>query len=175
MNAAATTLPSLTRERPEDADAVAALVLRAFGPGRYAKAAERLREGGAPDYELSFLAWDADRLVGCVQLWRVTVGGAPAILLGPIAVEPAYRHHGLGGALIDRACAAAAEAGHRLIVLVGDMPLFGPHGFAPAAKVVMPGPVDQRRVLARVLAPGAASAPQGLVTPDLKANHQPYD
>jgi predicted N-acetyltransferase YhbS len=155
MNAAVTSLPSLTRERPEDADAVAALVLRAFGPGRFAKAAERLREGGAPDYDLSFLAWDDDRLVGCVQLWRVTVGGAPAILLGPIAVEPAYRHHGLGGALIDRACAAAAEAGHHLIVLVGDMPLFGPHGFTPAPKVVMPGPVDQRRVLALTLVAGA--------------------
>ena len=86
-------------------------MLRAFGPGRYAKAAERLREGGAPDYHLSFLAREADRLVGCVQLWPVTIGGAPAILLGPIAVEPAYRHHGLGGALIERACAAAAEAG----------------------------------------------------------------
>jgi predicted N-acetyltransferase YhbS len=161
----ATPLPSLTRERPEDADAVAALVLRAFGPGRFAKAAERLREGRAPDYDLSFLAWDADRLVGCVQLWPVTVGGAPAILLGPIAVEPAYRRHGLGAALIDRACAAAAEAGHRLMVLVGDMPLFGPHGFTPAAKVMMPGPVDQRRVLALALAAGAEVDLEGLVAP----------
>jgi len=161
----ATPLPSLTRERPEDADAVAALVLRAFGPGRFAKAAERLREGRAPDYDLSFLAWDADRLVGCVQLWPVTVGGAPAILLGPIAVEPAYRRHGLGAALIDRACAAAAEAGHRLMVLVGDMPLFGPHGFTPAAKVMMPGPVDQRRVLALALVAGAEVDLEGLVAP----------
>lgn len=165
MNVAATTLPSLTRERPEDADAVAALVLRAFGPGRYAKAAERLREGGAPEYDLSFLAWEADRLVGCVQLWRVTVGGAPAILLGPIAVESDYRHHGLGAALISRACAAAAHAGHRLVVLVGDMPLFGPHGFRPAAKVAMPGPVDQRRVLALALAPGAEKELAGAVAP----------
>jgi predicted N-acetyltransferase YhbS len=165
MNTAATPLPSLTRERPEDADAVAALVLRAFGPGRFAKAAERLREGGAPDYDLSFLAWDGDRLVGCVQLWRVTVGGAPAILLGPIAVEPSYRHHGLGAALIARARAAVAEAGHRLIVLVGDMPLFGPHGFTPAASVVMPGPVDQRRVLALALVAGAEADLAGAVVP----------
>ncbi|HTX51452.1 MAG TPA: N-acetyltransferase [Caulobacteraceae bacterium] len=163
MNAATTTLPRLARERPEDADAVAALVLRAFGPGRYAKAAERLREGGAPEYDLSFLAWDEDRLVGSVQLWRVTVGGRPAILLGPIAVEPAYRRNGLGGSLISRACVAATAAGHRLIVLVGDMPLFGPHGFTPAAKVVMPGPVDQRRVLALALVPGAEAELEGAV------------
>ncbi|HUO12436.1 MAG TPA: N-acetyltransferase [Caulobacteraceae bacterium] len=160
MNTAAT-LPTLTRERPEDADAVAGLVLRAFGPGRYAKAAERLREGRIPDYRLSFLAWDGGRLIGCVQLWPVTVGGEPAILLGPIAVDPAYRHHGLGGTLIDRACVATAEAGHKLIVLVGDMPLFGPHGFNPAAKVVMPGPVDQRRVLTLALEAGVEA--EGLV------------
>jgi predicted N-acetyltransferase YhbS len=156
--------PSLTNERPKDAPAVEALVLRAFGPGRFAKAAERLREGREPDRALSFVAWDGGHLVGCVQLWRVSVGETPAILLGPIAVEAAARSHGLGAALVERACEAAAEAGHALIVLVGDMPFFGPHGFAPAPGVRMPGPVDQRRVLAKPLTPGADQGLAGLVT-----------
>lgn len=159
------TPPSIVTERPQDAPLVEALVLRAFGPGRYAKAAERLREGRGPLYDLSFVAWDDGRLVGCAQQWNVKIGDTPAILFGPIAVEPAYRHHGLGSSLTERACDAAAAAGHRLIVLVGDMPLFGPLGFVPAPGVRMPGPVDQRRVLVRALEQGAADALEGLVTP----------
>jgi predicted N-acetyltransferase YhbS len=162
--APAQTPPSIVTERPEDAPLVEALVLRAFGPGRYAKAAERLREGRAPLYDLSFVAWDSGRLVGCAQQWPVRVGDTPAILFGPIAVEPAYRHHGLGSSLTERACDAAADAGHRLIVLVGDMPLFGPLGFVPAPGVRIPGPVDQRRVLVRALEPGAADGLEGLVS-----------
>jgi predicted N-acetyltransferase YhbS len=155
--------PRLAPERPQDADAVEQLVLRAFGPGRFAKAAERLREGRAPRLDLSVLAWDGRELVGCVRMWTVTVGETPAIFLGPIAVEMDYRSRGLGAALVERACAAAAAAGHAAIVLVGDMPLFGPHGFAPAPEAVMPGPVDRDRVLAKALRPGADADLRGLV------------
>jgi predicted N-acetyltransferase YhbS len=155
--------PTLTAERPEDADAVERLVLRAFGPGRFAKAAERLREGRAPMLELSVVARDRGQLVGSVRQCAVKVGDTPAIFLGPIAVDLDYRSHGLGAALIERACAAAARAGHAVIVLVGDMPFFGPLGFAPAPGVIMPGPVDQSRVLARALLPGGAAGLKGLV------------
>jgi len=161
--AAATDLPPLAAERPEDAPAVERLILRAFGPGRFAKAAERLREGRAPLLDLSFVAWQGGGVVGCVRLWSVKVGQAPAILLGPIAVDPDYRSHGLGAALVTRACEACVRDGHALIVLVGDPPYFGPLGFSTTAKVIMPGPVDQRRVMARALRPGAEAA--GLVTP----------
>jgi predicted N-acetyltransferase YhbS len=161
--AIASDLPPLAAERPEDAPAVERLILRAFGPGRFAKAAERLREGRAPLLELSFVAWDAGGVVGCVRLWPVKVGQTPAILLGPIAVDPDHRSHGLGAALVAHACAAAADAGHALIVLVGDPPFFGPLGFGAAPKVAMPGPVDQRRVMARALKPGADA--EGAVTP----------
>ncbi|HEY2706697.1 MAG TPA: N-acetyltransferase [Caulobacteraceae bacterium] len=154
--------PQLAAERPQDAAAIEALVLRAFGPGRYAKAAERLREGRTPLLGLSFVAWDGGELVGSVQLWSVAVGDTPAILLGPIVVDPDYRSHGLGAALVERCCAVAADAGHALIVLVGDVPFFGPLGFAMAPGVVMPGPVDQRRVLVRALS-GEATAFRGLV------------
>jgi predicted N-acetyltransferase YhbS len=162
--AAAQTLPPLETEQPEDTPVVEALVLRAFGPGRFAKAAERLREGREPAFELSFVAWDRGRLVGCARQWRVLVGETPAIFFGPIAVDPAWRSNGLGAALTERACEAAEAAGWRVIVLVGDMPFFGPLGFSPAPGVRMPGPVDQRRVLARALQPGATDGLEGLVS-----------
>jgi predicted N-acetyltransferase YhbS len=162
--AAAPASPPIVTERPKDASAVDALVLRAFGPGRFAKAAERLREGRGPCLDLSFVAWDGGRIVGSVRQWTVKVGVSPSIFLGPIAVEADHRSQGLGAALIERACEAAAGAGHATIVLVGDTPFFGPLGFVAAPRVTMPGPVDRRRVLARALQPGADLALEGLVT-----------
>jgi len=79
--------PPIVTERPKDASAVDALVLRAFGPGRFARAAERLREGREPRLDLSFVAWDDGRIVGSVRQWTVKVGGSPSIFLGPIAGE----------------------------------------------------------------------------------------
>ncbi|HWA62802.1 MAG TPA: N-acetyltransferase [Caulobacteraceae bacterium] len=158
------TLPPLTPERPEDGPAVEALIARAFGPGRYVKAAERLREGAVPLLDISFVARQGGEVVGCVRMWPVRVGTAPAVLLGPFAVDPACRSQGLGAALIRRAVAAARTAGHALIVLVGDAPYFGPLGFVPAPDLVLPGPVDRRRIFALALQPGAADQLSGPVT-----------
>jgi predicted N-acetyltransferase YhbS len=151
-----TDLPPIRPEQPDDAPAVAALIAAAFGPGRFAKAAERLREGRRPDPALSLVAWDGGRLAGSVRLWPVTVGGAPCVFLGPIAVDLSWRGRGLGEALVEAACAAAAKAGWRAVLLVGDAPYFGRMGFEAAPGVEMPGPVDRRRVLARTLAAGGA-------------------
>lgn len=160
--AAIPALPPLTLERPADGPAVDALIERAFGPGRYAKAAERLREGNAPLLDLSFVAREGRAIVGCVRMWPVRIGETPAVLLGPFAVDDACRSQGVGAALIARACAAARSAGHGVVVLVGDEPYFGPLGFSRAPNVRMPGPVDQRRVLALALKAGAAEGLAGL-------------
>ena len=161
------TSPSFSEERPQDHAAVDALIDAAFGPGRFTKAAERLREGRRPVLALSFTAWDQDVLVGCVRQWTIRVGPREVIFLGPIVVDPAWRHHGLGAALIERACEAVWAAGHDLILLVGEPPFFGPLGFeqVPLGQIIMPGPVDPRRVLARGPHPGAAQTLNGVVRP----------
>lgn len=169
MSALAPPCPILDRITPEracDGARVEALIDRAFGPGRFAKAAERLREGAPPFLDLSFVAWRGGEAVGCVRLWPVQVGERSALLLGPIAVEAAHRRSGLGADLVRRALEAAKAADWSLIILVGDAPFFGPLGFssAPATRVMMPGPVDQRRVMVRALTPGAAEDLQGQVT-----------
>lgn len=158
--------PVLAAERPQDRLLVEGLIARAFGPGRFAKTAERLRETNRPDLAMSLVAWDEGAAVGCVRQWPVLVGGTPALLLGPFAVEADFRKRGLGARLIRSACGVAARSGHKLILLVGDEPFFGPLGFsvALAAKVRLPGPVDPRRVMARELAAGAADGLAGLVT-----------
>lgn len=157
----------LQSERPEDGPAVDALVDRAFGPGRFTKVSERVREFAAFAAELSVCAWEGRRLVGSVRMWRVAVGDTPAVFLGPLAVDEAHRLGGVGGLLVERACAAAQAAGEAQVLLVGDEPYFGRFGFAaaPARRVRLPGPVDQRRVLARTLLPSAEMAPALLTGP----------
>ena len=158
-------LPPLVLEQAKDAQAVAALIERAFGPGRYVKAAERLREHNHPLLDISHVAWSDGALVGCVRMWPIRIGARPAVLLGPFAVDEAWRSRGLGAALILRACEAAEAAGHGLILLVGDAPLFAPHGFqvVPPGRIAMPGPVDPARVMFRRLKGGAAADPAGTV------------
>ena len=158
----------LLQESSEDGARVEALIDRAFGPGRYAKAAERLREGREPRRDLSVVAWDGEDLVGTVRLWPVRIGEAPALLLGPIAVESAWRGRGLAQAMTEEACLRAAAVGASLIVLVGEERLFAPLGFvrAEAGRVTLPGPVDAARVFLRALRPGGLAGVSGAVRPE---------
>lgn len=157
MNAQTTMLDlKIAPERADQARDVDALIERAFGPGRYAKASERLREGNRQCMDLSFVAEAAGQVVGAVRLWPVRIGATRGLFLGPIAVEGAWRKHGIGADLIEHAIRAGAAAGAPFVLLVGDLPLFGPHGFeiAPHGRVSLPGPADPRRVLWRALRPG---------------------
>jgi predicted N-acetyltransferase YhbS len=150
----------------DDAAVADALIDRAFGPGRFAKTAERVREHAAFRPDLSVCARFDGVLVGAVRMWGVAVGGRPAVFLGPIAVEPAFRHHGVGAELVEHACAAAARAGETAVVLVGDLGLFAPLGFTvvPAGRVELGGPVDPRRLFWKALTPGALDEIGGVLT-----------
>jgi len=164
-----TSRPALTftHETPADAPAVEALLDRAFGPGRFVKVSERVREHAVFAPELSFLAWAGEALAGVVRQWRVRVGETQIVFLGPLAVEPDRWSGGVGAELVARACAAAQAAGETAVLLVGDPPYFARFGFRPdlAAQVRMPGPVDQGRVMVRAFRPegerldGAVRAP----------------
>ena len=150
----------ILRERSGDAAAIDALVLAAFGPGRFAKTAERLREAAA--LAVGFCAFDGERLIGSVRLWSISVGAARSVFLGPIAVDAASRRGGLGADLVQ-ACIEEARA-MKLdgVLLVGDPPYFSRFGFLPAPGAVLSGPVDRRRVM---WLPITEVAPVGAVRP----------
>ena len=150
-------VPHIDVETADDAIAVEALVLAAFGPGRFAKTAERLRER-AP-VAAGFVAREGGVLLGSARLWSITIGGTPALFLGPIAVAAENRRAGLGAELVQACLTRAAEAGLG-VLLVGDAPYFGRFGFAVAPDVRLNGPVDPRRVLWR-----GDLLPVGLVLP----------
>ena len=149
-----------------DLPAIRKLEARAFGPGRFAKTAYRLREGVAPDWSLSYLARIGGMLVGANTLTRIAIGGAPALLLGPLTVEEAFRTRGLGEALAQKSLDAARAAGHRLVILVGDTTFYERLGFArtPFGRFLFPGPVDPARLLHCELQPGALEGFRGPVT-----------
>src|SRR5437870_216666 len=121
-------------ETADDALAIERLHERTFGPGRYAKTAYRIREGASHRLDLSFTARIGTLLVGSVRLTPIRIGAAPALLLGPLTVEPPFRRHGIGHALIERALAEAKAKGHRLVVLVGDKPYYQRCGFSRIPK-----------------------------------------
>jgi predicted N-acetyltransferase YhbS len=149
--------PALTfsHEAPEHQALVERLLDRAFGPGRFVKTSERVREFAEFAPELSFLAWAGGELLGVVRQWRVRVGETPVVFLGPLAVDPGRWSAGVGGALVVRACHAAQHEGDAAILLVGDVAYFRRFGFSAelARQVRLPGPVDQTRVQARAFQP----------------------
>ena len=152
-------------ETPEDTVAIDRLNARTFGPGRFAKSAYRIREEVAHLLELSFTARVGTLLVGSVRLSPIVIGATPALLLGPLTVEPPFRDRGIGQKLIERALAAARDEGHRLVVLVGDEPYYGKASFKqiPKGMVAMPGPVDPARLLIAELVPGAFDGVSGMI------------
>ncbi|MFC7397017.1 GNAT family N-acetyltransferase [Chelatococcus sp. GCM10030263] len=159
---------NLRHELPEDGSAIEKLHERAFGPGRFARTAYRLREGVPHLAHLSFTALVGTLIVGSVRLTEVKASnGAKALVLGPLTVDPAFENRGIGAALMRMSLDAARADGHGLVVLVGDEPYYSRFGFqiVPPGRLKLPGPVDARRFLYCALKPGALEAAEGMLLP----------
>lgn len=148
----------------DDSEPILRLNERVFGPGRFARTAYRIRETTPADPGLSFVARVGTLLVGASAMTPIAIGGEPALLLGPLIVEPVFRSQGIGEKLVNRSLEAAKAAGWKLVILVGDEPYYARMGFqrAPAGQITLPGPVDPDRLLCRELEPGALAAAKGV-------------
>ncbi len=137
----------------------------AFGPGRFARAAYKIREGGPHERALSFVATHAGDVIASVRITRIAAGEGRGLLLGPLAVRPAFKNLGIGRRLVRLALEAAANAGASLVLLVGDEPYYGPLGFkrVPRGHLTMQRPVDLDRILAVEFTPAALDRFAGLV------------
>ncbi|TIL82887.1 MAG: N-acetyltransferase [Mesorhizobium sp.] len=157
---------TVVAESAGDIEAREDLLDRAMGPGRRRKSSEKLRRGRRPSEGLAFVARDASGAVlGTVRLWDVTLGegGPAALLLGPLAVEPALKGSGVGSALMRHAVTEAVRLGHGAILLVGDAPYYGRFGFSAAktGALAMPGPYERHRLLALELMEGVLDDAHG--------------
>ncbi len=153
----------LEPEMPADAESILRLNERVFGPGRFARTAYRLRETTPPDLSLSFVARVGTLLVAANAMTPIFIGSTPALLLGPLIVEPVFRSQGIGEALVTRSLDAAKAAGAKLAILVGDEPYYARMGFKPVppGRIELPGPVDPGRVLYCELEPNAFDGVSG--------------
>jgi predicted N-acetyltransferase YhbS len=162
------TLPqfAIRPQKIADANAIGTLHAKAFGPGRFARTAYRVRESAGVDLDLSLTAWSGEDLIGVIHFTRIAIGDRDgALLLGPLAVAPEFHGQGWGMKLIREGMARGAAAGFRLVLLVGDLPFYGKAGFttAPPGRIRLPGPVDPARLLAAELISGSLAEYAGMV------------
>ena len=154
-------------ERASDVATREALLDACFGENRSLRTCQRLRDGRAPAEGLAFSAVRQGRLVGTVRLWHVSAGGVPALVLGPLAVEPACRELGAGRALMNHALAAAKARGHGAVILLGDASYYARFGFSGAKTggLSLPGPFERDRLLGLELREGALDEARGMIMP----------
>jgi len=157
-------------ERPGDAAAIEALLDRSFGPARQQRTVYRLRARVGPVVALCFVAVDdAGTLLASLRFWPVRVGetGTPALLFGPLAVEPTRRNQGLGRALLRHGLSEARRLGHRLCLVSGEPGYYAPYGFVPAEPhgLSLPGPIEPGRFQVLEMIPGALADVTGEVAP----------
>ncbi|MDC7674564.1 GNAT family N-acetyltransferase [Asticcacaulis machinosus] len=139
-------------EAAHQESAINNLIYKVFGPGRYVKTAERLREGNHPCPDLSLVAMKGETLMGSVRLWPVVVKSddgdtvTEVAFLGPITVDPAVQGGGIGSQLVEAALDKAFAKGLSAVLLVGDFDYFKRFGFE-RAQVSLPGPADPKRIL----------------------------
>jgi predicted N-acetyltransferase YhbS len=155
---------TIRQEKTSDTAPREALLDTAYGPVRFEKPSERLRTGRAPARGLSFVAIEDGRVVGTVRLWDVAAGlDRSALLLGPLAVDPAQRRRGVGSALMRHALQAAARRGHRAVLLVGDAAYSGRFDFSAerTGGLWLAGLADRNRLLGCELSAGALDGLRG--------------
>ncbi len=153
-------------QTPDDYAALLELNERAFGPGRFARTAYRVREGAMRDPRLNLCAVLEDVMIGSVDFTPVAIGGASgALLLGPLIISDDRKNQGHGLRLMVEGLERARALDYRLVILVGDLPYYGRAGFRPTpfGRIVLPGPVDPARLLHAELVSDALEAYRGLV------------
>ena len=158
---------AIRSERASDVVAREALLDACFGENRHTRTCQRLRDGRAPAEGLALSALAQGRLVGTLRLWHVSAGGVPALVLGPLAVDPSCRDLGVGSALMERALTAAKARGHGAVVLLGDAPYYARFGFSglKTTELSLPGPFERDRLLGLELRDGALDGAWGMIAP----------
>ncbi len=149
------------------------LLDRAFEPERRTRTSYKVREGMDWLPALSFAAIDhTNQLVGTIQCWPVALtdktGRAhPIIMVGPVAVLPQHQGKGYGKALMLASLGALSPEAPLPQMMIGDPEYYERFfGFSNAhtGEWSLPGPFDQRRLLARTDDP-AALPREGMLGP----------
>ena len=153
--------------------AVEDLLDAAFGADRFGRTAYRIRQGMDAIPRLSFAAVEDGALIGTIQCWPVahrTADGAvtPLVMVGPVAVRPDLQRGGHGRVLMTHMLAAAEDGADGALMMIGDPEYYGRFfGFDADATAAwdLPGPFEQRRLLARAVNGHALPMGAGMIGP----------
>ena len=161
------------REIPDrDGRAIERLFDATFGPGHFAKTAERVREFSYSLPEITRVGLLEGELIAVCRVWPIFIGGTPALFYGPIAVAPDFQGGKIGRSVTEASLQAGTELGHKFACLIGAPPYFSRVGFekVPEGSVLFPGPQDQSRIMLKRLAASEDEPyPTGKVTAPLDA------
>lgn len=157
-SAQATKQLSLMPYSASHADSVTQLLDRAFGVDRMQKSSYKLRETCQKIDDLCYILVQKlnngdENILASIAYWALDVAGMPALLLGPLAVEPRCQGQGLGQRLmaetISLAAQQAQDKGWKFIILIGDLDYYAKIGFkrVPLGAIDYPQPTDLKRIL----------------------------
>jgi predicted N-acetyltransferase YhbS len=153
--------------------AVEELLDAAFGADRFGRTAYRIRAGAAAVPALSFALVEDGALVGTIQCWPVAHCAAdgtatPLVMVGPVAVRPDLQRGGHGRVLMTHMLAAAEDGADGALMMIGDPEYYGRFfGFDADATAAwnLPGPFEQRRLLARAVNGHGLPTGAGMIGP----------
>lgn len=154
-------------ERPEDAEAVHAVLVAAFGREAEARLVERLRASGR--IVCALVAEEKGRVLGHVIFSRIAAESGdseiPVLALAPLAVLPAFQRLGVGSALVSAGLERCRMERHARVLVVGDPVYYGRFGFVPASRFGLkcPFPAPEEAFMALELEPGAFAQVTGMV------------
>ncbi len=134
----------IRRETAADVEAVHAVTEAAFAarPGGEVWLVGALRADVGWIPALSLVAEVDGAVVGHVVCTRASVGGSPALGLGPLSVLPSHQRVGVGKALMHAVLGAADALGEPLVVLLGDPAYYSRFGFRLASDLGITPPVE---------------------------------
>ncbi len=149
-------LKIIAENSKQHSDAIEALYDKTFGPGHFAKTAERLRESNMSLPALNRVAVQDDQVIGVCRVWPIKVGDGDlkTLFIGPVAIDPDFRGQRLGLSVTGEALEAATKSGWDAALIIGAPDYFGELGFETVNldRFEFPGPQDMARVMVRALA-----------------------
>lgn len=130
----------------DDANAITRLIMMSFGPGRFARTAERFREDPKRVLGPSLVATRGSLLVGVVLTHRLADNlGNHGLFLGPLAVRQVEQQRGTGARLMQKIMELTSED---WILLIGELSFYGRLGFQPVPHAIeLPTPTNPDKIL----------------------------
>lgn len=144
------------RERAADSVAVERLFDIGFGTERHRRGVYRLRGRGGQERAVSQVAVAGSIVVASLRFWPITLAGYQRVLLlGPLSVAPAWRHRGLGAALVQSSLELVDAGGYQAVVVSGEPNFYARFGFTPGTLLglTLPMPIEPERVMIRTSLP----------------------